>query len=128
MAFDVGATPGRTLLTSWASSISAGVAPGQPAGTDNLPRVLAWPTPADTGEPLKPRPANCGVGYQAPPEPAVVPIPNVVCWPMLQPKFPRPVPKYACPQIYLKLLMFALVSPRPNAPGGLSARVFWMNC
>ncbi len=95
-AFDVGAI-GRTELVSIAgsASIADGVAPGKPAGTDSRPRVLAWPMPADTGVPWPngAKLANCGVGYHAPPEPAVVPRPNVVCCPMLAPNCPRPTPK-----------------------------------
>jgi hypothetical protein len=127
-AFDVGGMPRTELTSAGLSSIAEGVAPGQPAGTDSRPRVLAWPTPADTGEPLKgARPANCGVGYHAPPAPAVVPVPNVSCCPMLQPKFPRPTPKYAW-NTCRKAFRLALVRPRPYAPWGLLARVLWMNC
>jgi hypothetical protein len=51
-AFDVGGVMGRTEPASTGpSSIADGVAPGKPGGTESLPRVLAWPKPADTGEP-----------------------------------------------------------------------------
>src|ERR1700748_3357196 len=45
--FDVGATA-REALTSWASSIAAGVDPCQLAGTDSRPRVLGSTSSADT--------------------------------------------------------------------------------
>ena len=75
--FDCGAT-GRAALTSWASSIAAGVAPCQPAGTDSRPRVLASPIWADTllavnGAPLTPAvppmggSAAPGIGHQPKP-------------------------------------------------------------
>src|SRR5438445_1521871 len=99
MAFEAGAAMGRKVLASWASSsTAAGVAPGQFGGTDSRPSVLACPMPPDTGVPVLPSasPANCGVGYQAPPEPAVVPVPNVSCCAIEALNCPRPTPKYAC--------------------------------
>lgn len=60
-------------------SAKAGAATAQLGGTDNLPTGSARAKLADTAGPA-PRPANCGVGYQAPPEPAVVPPgPKVSC-------------------------------------------------
>src|ERR1700727_2894590 len=87
--FDCGAT-GRAALASWTSSISVGVAPGQPAGTDSRPVVLAWPRPADTGPTLPDkcappltkgaRPPKFGFGNQAPAAGGA--ILGVTCWPM----------------------------------------------
>ncbi len=75
-------------------SAKAGAATAQLGGTDNLPTGSARAKLADTAR-LAPRPANCGVGYQAPPEPAVVPPgPNVSCCAIEVRNRAMPVAKY----------------------------------
>src|ERR1700751_1580145 len=123
--------PGRTLLTNWASSISAGVAPGQFAGTDSRPSVPAWPIPADTGAPplpSPPRPANCG--HTASRRPAAAPSGgnaagcaaaaaaggNVSCWAKLMLKLAIPTPKYACRVCLRIVVILAFVMPVPSHP------------
>ncbi|CMM45335.1 Uncharacterised protein [Mycobacterium tuberculosis] len=75
-------------------SAKAGAATAQLGGTDTLPTGSARAKLADTAGPA-PRPANCGVGYQAPPEPAVVPPgPKVSCCAIEVRNRAMPVAKY----------------------------------
>src|SRR6201993_4619982 len=106
--------PAAAPAFAGASSIAASVVVAsdvgvvQFAGTDNTPTLPACPALANNAPfpapppltaltpyaPPKCRPANCGVGNQAPPAPAVAPPgPDVSCCPIDQPKFPRPTPK-----------------------------------
>src|SRR5689334_22270402 len=71
-------------------------APTQPACTESPPILVDDETLDDRAasppkcQPPAPKAANCGVGYQAPPEPAVVPRPGNNCCPMDQPKLATP--------------------------------------
>ncbi|CNN03635.1 Uncharacterised protein [Mycobacterium tuberculosis] len=82
-------------LTAWATGLSvSAVVLTQLGGTDRAPILLARAKLADTAR-LAPRPANCGVGYQAPPEPAVVPPgPKVSCCAIEAKNCAMPVAKY----------------------------------
>src|ERR1700757_1648867 len=108
-AFDPPAAPAFAGVSSEAASVTAASDVGvvQFVGTDNIPTLPACPAEANTAPsppppltaftpyaPPRCRPANCGVGNQAPAEPAVVPPgPNVSCCPIDQPKLARPIPK-----------------------------------
>src|SRR5579875_3401154 len=93
-----------------------------PVPANGIPPIVpAWPALAatDAGPPQPPkpaRPANCGVGYQAPPAPAVVPVPNVSCWAIWTKNPITPTPKYACKVCLMMALRLLVVSPSPHAP------------
>ena len=79
--------PAVSASAAWTADASS-VPPGESQldGTDNPPILLDEAKVADIPPPVlllaprapRCRPANCGVGYQAP-EPAVVPMPLNVC-------------------------------------------------
>src|SRR6201998_4043393 len=143
-AFDSPAAPACAGVSAAAVSVTAASDVGvvQFAGTDSIPTLPAWPALANTAPsppppltaftpnaPPRCRPANCGVGNQAPPAPAVVPPgPDVSCWPIDQPKFPLPTPKYAC-RVCLRIgvAQFAGTSTENGlVPFGIAPRNCWI--